>query len=112
MDKHSSPLVVIEKVEYITHNHVDVSEILSLLNILKLQNHKIMATIAELSAKADELQAALDTEQQQIADAIAALQTVITDLQGQLAAGGTEAERQAVLDKMNAIITDLQGTIA
>lgn len=71
-----------------------------------------MATIQELSAKVDELQTALDTEQQQIADAIAALQATVTDLQGQLTAGGTEAERQAVLDKLNSVITDLQGTIA
>lgn len=111
MEKHQ-PAVVIEKIEYHYHNHVDTSEILSLLNILKTQNHNIMATIQELSAKVDELQTALDTEQQQIADAIAALQATVTDLQGQLTAGGTEAERQAVLDKLNSVITDLQGTIA
>lgn len=71
-----------------------------------------MPTIQELSTKVDELQSALDTEQQEVADAIAALQAVATDLQGQLAAAGTEADRQAILDKLNAAITDLQSTIA
>lgn len=71
-----------------------------------------MPTIQELSAKVDELQTALDDEQKQIADAIAALQTTVSDLQGQVAAGGTDADRQAVVDKINAVITDLQGTIA
>ncbi len=68
-----------------------------------------MPTLSELSAKVDELQGHLDTEQEEIAAAIAALQSAVTDLQGQVAAGGTEAERQAVVDKLNTVITDLQG---
>ena len=70
-----------------------------------------MPTLAELSAKVDELQGALDTEQQEIADAIAALQQANADLEALVAAGGTEAERQAVADKLTAIVSDLQGTI-
>lgn len=85
-----------------------------------------MPTNAELNAKADELQIALDAEQQQVADLIAAkdadaaakqavidqLNVVVADLQAQVAAGGTEAERQAILDKLNAALTDLQATVA
>lgn len=71
-----------------------------------------MPTLAELNAKVDELQTDLDAEQQQIADAIAALQQTVTTLEAQVAAGGTEADRQAVLDKLNGVITDLQATIA
>lgn len=75
-----------------------------------------MPTIQELSAKVDELQTALDDEQVQIQAAIDALKTAAADLQTQLdaaiAAGGTDAERQAVIDKINGVITDLQATIA
>ena len=78
-----------------------------------------MPTLQELSAKVDELQIALDIEQQQIADLLAqnqatitTLNETITTLQGQLADGGTSAERQAVLDKLNALKTDLEATVA
>lgn len=70
-----------------------------------------MPTLAELSAKVDELQASLDAEQLQIQAAIDGLNGTITDLQALVAAGGTEADRQAVLDKLNALKTDLEGTI-
>jgi len=70
-----------------------------------------MPTLQELNNKVTELQTALDDEQVQIADAIAALQQTVTDLQALVAAGGTEAERQAILDKLNATIADLQATI-
>lgn len=40
-------LVNIEKVEYNTYSNVDTAEILSQLNILKLQNSKIMAKAQE-----------------------------------------------------------------
>lgn len=71
-----------------------------------------MANIAELTAKVDALQTALDTEQQEIADAIAALQQSITDLQAMVADGGTVEERQALADKLDAIKADLEGTIS
>jgi hypothetical protein len=76
-----------------------------------------MPTLQELSAKVDELQTALDEEQQQITDltaqkdaAIASLETVVVDLTAQLADGGTSEERQAILDKLNLTITDLKST--
>ena len=72
----------------------------------------VMATLAELSAKVDELQVSLDAEQEQIQTALNGLQETITALQAQLVDGGTEAERQAVLDKLNTIKTDLEGTVA
>lgn len=71
-----------------------------------------MPTLAELNAKVDELQTALDEEQTAIQAAIDALTTTNTDLQAQVAAGGTEAERQAIVDKIASVISDLQGTIA
>lgn len=71
-----------------------------------------MPSLPELKAKVDELQVALDAEQQQVADAIAALNTVIGELQALVTAGGTEEERQAILDQLNTIKTDLEGTVA
>jgi len=77
-----------------------------------------MPTIEELSAKADELQTALDAEQQQVKDLLAqkdatitSLNEAITDLQGQVADGGTTEQRQALLDKLNGIKTDLESTV-
>jgi hypothetical protein len=70
-----------------------------------------MPTLQELNTKVDELQGALDTEQEQIAAAITGLNETITTLQGQVADGGTEADRQAVLDKLTAIKDDLAATI-
>jgi len=70
-----------------------------------------MATLAEIKAKADELQASLDAEQVEISNAIAALNVVITDLQAQLVDGGTAAQRQEVLDQLNAIKSDLEATV-
>jgi hypothetical protein len=66
---------------------------------------KIMATLKELSDKADNLQATVDVVQQRVADAIALLEQIVAD-------GGTETERQAVLDKLTAAEADLSGTLA
>lgn len=71
-----------------------------------------MPTLQELSDKVDELQVALDQEQEQIAAAITSLNETIATLTAQLAEGGTPEERQLVIDKLNATITDLQGTVA
>lgn len=77
-----------------------------------------MATIKEIQAKADELQVSLDAEQQQVADllaqkdaAIATLNETIAALEAQQADGGTPEERQAVLDKLNGLKTDLEATV-
>lgn len=78
-----------------------------------------MPTIDELSAKVDEVQAALDAEQQQVADLLAeknstieTLNGVVADLQTQLADGGTTEQRQAVLDKLNSLKADLEATVS
>lgn len=77
-----------------------------------------MPTLQELSDKVTELQTALDEEQQQVADlisardsAIATLEASVADLQAQVTAGGTDAERQAVVNKINSAITDLKSTV-
>lgn len=77
-----------------------------------------MPTIEELSAKVDEVQTSLDAEQQQVADLLAeknstieTLNGVVADLQQQLTDGGTTEQRQAVLDKLNALKADLEATV-
>lgn len=76
-------------------------------------NKHIMASIAQLTEKVDALQTALDAEQQEIQEAIAALNTTVQELRDQIAnnEGGTVEERQALADKLDAIKTDLEGTI-
>lgn len=71
-----------------------------------------MPTITELNTKVDELQTALDEEQTAIQTAIDTLTAINVDLTAQVAAGGTEAERQALSDKIQAVIDDLKATIA
>lgn len=98
--------------EFHITNNVDLEEVTKKLDHIIKHQHEIMATIAELSAKVDTLQTALDAEQEQIAAAIAALKQTVTDLNAIIAEGGTAEERQALSDKLDAVITDLQGTIA
>lgn len=86
------------------HSHLDF--------IIK-QNTEIMATITQLTEKVDALQASLDAEQQEIQDAINALNTTVQELRDQIAnnEGGTVEERQALADKLDGIKSDLEGTI-
>lgn len=76
-------------------------------------NKHIMATLTQLTEKVEALQTALDTEQQEIQDAIAALNTTIQELRDQIANndGGTVEQRQALADKLDSIKTDLEGTV-
>lgn len=75
-------------------------------------------TIKELEVKVDNLQIALDAEQAEIAArdaqkdaAILGLQEANAALQLLVADGGTTEERQAIADKIDAVITDLQSTV-
>ena len=79
--------------------------------IIILKLNTIMANIQELKAQVAQLQADLDTEQQQVADALAALNQAIAELQAMVADGGTPQERQELADALTAISEDLKGTI-
>src|SRR5688500_2597165 len=98
------------------HIHVDITQtenklikIHSHLDYIIKQNLEIMATIAQLTEKVDALQASLDAEQQEIQDAINALNTTVQELRDQIAnnEGGTVEERQALADKLDGIKSDL-----
>lgn len=78
----------------------------------------VKVSIKDLSAKVDLLQADLDAEQQQVVDllasqtaAIDSLNQTVADLKGIIEATGTPEEIQAVSDKIDAVIADLQSTI-
>jgi len=78
-----------------------------------------MASLQELNDKVTELQAAVDAEQAQIAELLATnasvivdLNTQITALQEQLAGAATPEAIQAVIDGLNSIKADVEGTVA
>lgn len=75
------------------------------------QNKNIMATLAELTAKIDTLQETVDTEQQEVANALAALETTVAELRAIIAAQGTPEELEAAISKVDAIIEDVKTTI-
>lgn len=68
-------------------------------------------SIKELTEKVDTLQSALDAEQEQILAAIGGLETTVAELKAIIADGGTEEERQALADKIDAVIVDLKATV-
>lgn len=83
----------------------------NVLNQILLTLNELKMNIVELNAKVDALQVALDNEQQQIALALAGLNQLVVELQALVADGGTEAERQALADKLDVITADLAATI-
>lgn len=77
----------------------------------KIQTRKIMATLAELNAKIDELEATVNAEQEQITAAISGLQATIDELRAQLE-DQDPAAIQAAIDRLDAIKADLESTVA
>jgi ABC-type transporter Mla subunit MlaD len=98
---------------YIHTNPEQDSEVVKLLRELKIINQNTMESIDQLIEKVNALQTSLDAEQQEIQDAIAALNTTVQELRDQIAnnEGGTVEERQALADKLDAIKSDLEGTV-
>lgn len=79
---------------------------------LILKNQKtIMALIDDLNTKVDELQSALDAEQEAIKAAIEALNAQVAELTALLSTGATAEQIQGVITKIEAIKTDLEGTV-
>lgn len=72
-------------------------------------------TIKDLEAKVTSLQQIVDNEQLEIAALLAQKDAAILSLQEINATlvveGGTEAERQAIADKIDLVISDLQSTV-
>lgn len=67
----------------------------------------------ELTAKVSELEISVDTEQQQVTDLVAQKDKTIADLQAIIDNGNPDStpEIQAVLDKVQSVITDFEATV-
>ena len=77
-----------------------------LQTIIKKQN-KTMATLAELQQAVSDLQASVDTKQEAIAQAIAALEATIANFP---VAAATEADLQAIVDGLKVVRDDVDST--
>ena len=86
------------------------TEVIDLLNKIIKQNTHMAKNIADLSAKADELQTSLDLVQAKVAENTATLQAEIQELKDIIAAGGSGAEVDAVFAKLDATLVDLNST--
>lgn len=71
----------------------------------------IMATLAELTDKLNELQTSLDNEQAQVQTAIEGLTAQIAALNEQIANGASPEQLTEVVAQIEAIKSDLEGTI-
>ncbi len=90
----------------------DLMELVEQFEKLNLKTDNIMATIAQLTEKVDNLQVALDAEQEQIREAIENLNAAIASLEAMLADGGTPEQRQELADKLDTIKSDLESTVS
>lgn len=79
----------------------------------------MVPTLEEIQEKVNELQAVLDAEQQQVKDlleqkngTIETLNANIIALQETVAEGGTPEQRQAILDSLSTLKTDLEETVS
>jgi len=107
MEKDKGHIVNIEKVEYnnITHNHIDTQEILSLLNIIKLQNQKIMAKAQE---QFDALMARLNTVTNDIA---ADYQKLLDEIQNNTVSAASIAAAEANIAKLETLGASVENPV-
>jgi uncharacterized protein YlxW (UPF0749 family) len=92
--------------EHIVNIENQVLKLGSELILIKKQNKKIMATLAELQQAVADLQTSVDTKQQAIADAIKALEDQIANNSGTI----TEADLQPIVDSLKATQADVDST--
>lgn len=86
------------------------SEVIDLLNKILKQNTNMAKNIQDLSAKADELQTALDAVQAKVQENTATLQAEIQELKDIIAGGGSGEAIDAVFAKLDATLVDLNST--
>lgn len=93
------------------HDKEAIAAILQKLN-LALQNQHTMATdFAQLKADFDQLNNTITVERQQILDKLAAAEEKAATLEADLAAAGTDEERTALHEAMQATIQNVKDII-
>jgi len=92
------------------HLHADMGDMEEKLDVIIKQNHKLMATIAQLSEKVDLLQTTIDETQATALEKITTLETTVQELKDVIAAGGEQGALQEVADKLDAATADLKST--
>ena len=81
-------------------------------NLINIKITRMAKSVADIEAKVDALQTALDTEQAQIQAAIDSLNTTVQELRDQIAAGANDQEAlERIATKLDSIQSDLEGTI-
>jgi chromosome segregation ATPase len=110
----SSPVVHIERIEYVTHNHVDMGEVLSKLNHLIQHQHELMsltddlkAQVASLKEDLASLQTSVDLEQSQIAALLATNAEVVSGLNAQIATLQEQLANSPTPEALQEVITEL-----
>lgn len=68
-------------------------------------------TLAEVNAALDTLQGTIDTEQQEVANALAEFEAVNAELRAQIEAGANSLQLGDLADRIDAIIADVRETI-
>lgn len=81
-------------------------------NLINIKLNRMAKSVAEIEAKVDALQDALDNEQAQIQAAIDGLNITIQELRDQIAGGANDQEAlERIATKLDSIQADLAGTI-
>lgn len=82
-------------------------------NLITIKINRMAKSVADIEAKVDALQTALDNEQAQIQASIDGLNTTIQELRDQIANGANDQEAlERIATKLDGIQSDLEGTIA
>jgi seryl-tRNA synthetase len=95
-------------IHHVSKSEMEQTELLKeLLNLTK----ESMATLAELQTKITELETTVNDEQQEVANALAALEAEVQRLTDIISQGASPEQLQAEVDKIQAIIEDVRTTI-
>jgi conjugal transfer/entry exclusion protein len=98
MERDKGHLVNIEKVEYNYHNHIDLQEMFSILNIIKLKLHNMAKSQAETAQELRDIQAQNEKARAEILQKIADLEAALAN------AGNTSDEVDAAVQALKASV--------
>jgi predicted nucleic acid-binding Zn-ribbon protein len=93
------------------HNSSILNQINTKLNLIMSKATELQEQVTELQVSVDTLQAKVQAYEDAQDGTIAGLNQVISDLTDQVAASGSPAELQAVLDQVVALKADVESTV-